>query len=167
MLRSDDKLNTKAIYAAPFFNSHSTSPEDGMERSYNEVLKIVSLCGRDDLVPNIFKGSRTYLPDETTPVHSPAAEDLAKRAMEYSKENPLYVVAIGAITNVASALLINPDGTYTERSQKILAHTPMNRFGTADDLTGTLLWLCDNGASGFVNGVVVPVDGGFAAYSGV
>lgn len=109
MLRSDDKLNTKAIYAAPFFNSHSTSPEDGMERSYNEVLKIVSLCGRDDLVPNIFKGSRTYLPDETTPVVSPASEDLAKRAMEYTKENPLYVVAIGAITNVASALLINPE----------------------------------------------------------
>jgi NAD(P)-dependent dehydrogenase (short-subunit alcohol dehydrogenase family) len=71
------------------------------------------------------------------------------------------------VTNQNQALLINPDGTYTERSQKILAHTPMNRFGTADDLTGTLLWLCDNGASGFVNGVVVPVDGGFAAYSGV
>ena len=109
MLRSDDKLNTKAIYAAPFFNSHSTSPEDGMERSYNEILKIVSLCGRNDLEPNIFKGSRTYLPDETTPVVSPAAEDLAKRAMEYSKEKPLYVVAIGAITNVASALLLNPE----------------------------------------------------------
>lgn len=109
MLRSDEKLNTKAIYAAPFFNSHSSSPEDGMERSYNEALKIVSLCGRDDLKPNIFKGSREYLPDENTPVISPAAEDLAKRAMEYSTENPLYVVAIGAITNVASALLINPE----------------------------------------------------------
>ena len=71
------------------------------------------------------------------------------------------------VTNQNQALLINPDGTYTERSQKILSHTPMNRFGTTDDLTGTLLWLCDNGASGFVNGVVVPVDGGFAAYSGV
>lgn len=109
MLRSDDKLTTKAIYAAPFFNSHSTSPEDGMERSYNEILKIVSLCGRDDLKPNIFKGSRTYLPNEETPVDSPAANDLAKRAMDYSKENPLYVIAIGAITNVASALLINPE----------------------------------------------------------
>lgn len=109
MLRSDDKLTTKAIYAAPFFNSHSTSPEDGMERSYEEVLKIVSLCGRDDLKSNIFKGSRTYLPNEETPVDSPAANDLAKRAMEYTKENPLYVVAIGAITNVASALLINPE----------------------------------------------------------
>lgn len=64
-------------------------------------------------------------------------------------------------------LLINPDGSYTARSQKILNHTPMNRFGEVDDLTGTLLWLADNKASGFVNGTVIPVDGGFAAYSGV
>ena len=71
------------------------------------------------------------------------------------------------LTNQNHDLLINPDGTYTARSQKILAHTPMNRFGVTDDLIGTLLWLVDNNASGFVNGVVVPVDGGFAAYSGV
>ncbi len=71
------------------------------------------------------------------------------------------------LTNQNHDLLINPDGTYTARSQKILGHTPMNRFGVTDDLIGTLLWLVDNNASGFVNGVVVPVDGGFAAYSGV
>lgn len=109
LLRSDDKLNTKAIYAAPFFNSHSVSPEDGMEKSYDEILKIITLCGREDLKADVFKGSRQYLSDEKTPFFSPAAEDLAKRAMKYSKENPLYVVAIGAITNVASAILINPE----------------------------------------------------------
>ncbi len=70
-------------------------------------------------------------------------------------------------TNQNRALLFNPDGTPTERTHKILSHTPMNRFGTPEDLTGTLLWLVDNASSGFVNGVVVPVDGGFAAYSGV
>ncbi len=64
-------------------------------------------------------------------------------------------------------LLFNPDGTPTPRTDKILSHTPMNRFGTPEDLDGTLLWLISNEASGFVNGVVVPVDGGFAAYSGV
>lgn len=64
-------------------------------------------------------------------------------------------------------LLLNPDGTKAPRAEKILAHTPMNRFGETDDLTGTLLWLADSNSSGFVNGVVVPVDGGFAAYSGV
>lgn len=71
------------------------------------------------------------------------------------------------ITNQNRNMLMNPDGTYTARSEKILAHTPMNRFGTPDDLTGTLLWLVDDGCAGFVNGIVVPVDGGFSAYSGV
>lgn len=65
------------------------------------------------------------------------------------------------------ALLFNPDGSLTPRSDKILSHTPMGRFGVPEDLDGTLLWLLSDKASGFVNGVVVPVDGGFAAYSGV
>lgn len=71
------------------------------------------------------------------------------------------------LTNQNRALLINLDGSLSARSAKILAHTPMNRFGVPEDLTGTLLWLADKNASGFVSGVVVPVDGGFAAYSGV
>ena len=71
------------------------------------------------------------------------------------------------LTDQNRTLLTKPDGSLTPRSEKILGHTPMNRFGVPDDLTGTLLWLVDSGASGFVNGVVVPVDGGFAAYSGV
>jgi len=71
------------------------------------------------------------------------------------------------VTDQNRALLMNPDGSLTPRSNKILSHTPQNRFGTPEDLAGTLLWLADNNASGFVNGVVVPVDGGFAAYSGV
>ena len=65
------------------------------------------------------------------------------------------------------ALLWQPDGSPTERARKILTNTPMGRFGEPDELTGTLLWLIDNGCSGFVTGVVVPVDGGFSAYSGV
>ncbi|MGI6213640.1 MAG: SDR family oxidoreductase [Christensenellales bacterium] len=64
-------------------------------------------------------------------------------------------------------LLFNQDGTLTERSKKILSHTPMNRFGVPEDLFGSLLYLTDNAASGFVTGVVLPVDGGFSAYSGV
>ncbi|MBQ3178443.1 MAG: SDR family oxidoreductase [Clostridia bacterium] len=64
-------------------------------------------------------------------------------------------------------LLLNPDGSLSPRSEKILGHTPMNRFGVPEDLDGTLLWLADNKFSAFVNGIVVPVDGGFAAYSGV
>lgn len=64
-------------------------------------------------------------------------------------------------------LLKNEDGSLTPRAQKIIAHTPMERFGEADELVGTLLWLSNQQASGFVNGVVIPVDGGFSAYAGV
>lgn len=64
-------------------------------------------------------------------------------------------------------LLFNEDGTPTERTHKILAATPMNRFGEAEELNGTLMYLVNNDASGFVTGVVIPVDGGFSAYSGV
>lgn len=70
------------------------------------------------------------------------------------------------VTNQNRDLLFK-DGKPTARTEKILRGTPMNRFGETDDLTGTLLWLCSEKASGFVSGVVVPVDGGFAAYSGV
>lgn len=64
------------------------------------------------------------------------------------------------------ALLLNDDGSLTARGQTILNHTPMGRFGEPDDLSGTLLWLCSD-ASKFVTGIVVPVDGGFSAFSGV
>ncbi|SKA76412.1 NAD(P)-dependent dehydrogenase, short-chain alcohol dehydrogenase family [Caloramator quimbayensis] len=71
------------------------------------------------------------------------------------------------LTEQNRRLLTNEDGSYTERAEKILNNTPMNRFGTPEDLIGTLLWLVDNNASGFVTGTVIPVDGGFSAYSGV
>ena len=70
-------------------------------------------------------------------------------------------------TNQNKALLRNSDGSYTERAQKILSQTPMLRFGEPEELVGTLLWLVDSKASSFVNGVVIPIDGGFSAYSGV
>lgn len=108
MIGSGDRINIKALYAAPFFNDLSTSAEDGMEKSYNEIHKLLLLMKKDDMRKNVYRGSRSYLPDEKTPVISDAAEHLSKLATSYTSENPLYVIAIGAITNVASALLINP-----------------------------------------------------------
>jgi NAD(P)-dependent dehydrogenase (short-subunit alcohol dehydrogenase family) len=64
------------------------------------------------------------------------------------------------------ALLLDPSGGLTERGRKIVEHTPAGRFGQPPELLSTLLWLCGPGAA-FVNGIVVPVDGGFSAYSGV
>lgn len=66
-----------------------------------------------------------------------------------------------------ASLLWNADGTPTARTKKILAATPMGRFGQAEELLGTLLFLLNNDAAGFITGVVIPVDGGFSAYSGV
>lgn len=71
------------------------------------------------------------------------------------------------VTKQNRALLFNPEGTPTARTKKILSQTPMERFGEPEELVGTLLWLLSAEASGFVNGVVIPVDGGFSAYSGV
>lgn len=70
-------------------------------------------------------------------------------------------------TNQNRALLFNEDGSLTARSGKILSQTPMNRFGEPEELLGTLRFLIDNNASGFITGVTIPVDGGFSAYSGV
>lgn len=70
-------------------------------------------------------------------------------------------------TKQNAALLFSEDGTPTPRTGKILAATPMGRFGESEELMGTLLYLLSKEASGFVTGVVIPVDGGFSAYSGV
>ena len=71
------------------------------------------------------------------------------------------------VTNQNRGLLFNADGTPTARTGKILAATPMKKFGEISDLIGCLLWLADDASSGFVTGTVIPVDGGFSAYSGV
>lgn len=71
------------------------------------------------------------------------------------------------VTNQNRALLFDEAGKPTARTAKILAATPMKKFGEISDLVGALLWLADDRASGFVTGTVIPVDGGFSAYSGV
>ena len=109
LLLHPERARVKALYAAPFSNQRAADPETGMLKSHAEIRKLLGLLRRDDLLPFTFEGSRAYLPDEKTPVVSPAAEDLAKRAAGYSPEDPLYVIAIGAITNVASAFLTAPD----------------------------------------------------------
>lgn len=104
-LLSRDRLEVEAIHAAPFHNERSSGPGDGMEKSYAEILRLLE---RLDVSPEgfVLRGSHCYLPGFGTAVESAAAADLIERAM--SGPDPLYVVAIGAITNVASALLLEP-----------------------------------------------------------
>ena len=109
LIKNDEKLSLKAIYAAPFSNDKAETPAIGMQKSYDEIRHILTLMGREDLFNCTYYGSEGYLPDEDTPVQSDAARHLAQLAMEYTPEKPLYVIAIAAITNVASALLLNPE----------------------------------------------------------
>ena len=108
MLAYPERINLLAVTAAPFFNERSSSPEDGMLKSYEEIIKVARLCGREDAEELAYVGARGYLPNENEPVDSPAARRIVSLAMDHSVENPLYVVAIGAITNVASALIMEP-----------------------------------------------------------
>ncbi len=104
LLLSPERFTLKAIYAAPFaMNERAQDPADGMEMSYQEILHIMRLCHREGCC-SVLRGSSHWMKKDKTPVHSDAAEDLICRAMNYTKENPLYVIAIGAATNIASAL---------------------------------------------------------------
>ncbi len=90
-------------------------------------------------------------------------------AVHFSKEN-IRVNAIAPgffVTKQNEKLLFNGDGTPTPRTGKILAATPMGRFGKAEELAGAVMFLLNNEAASFVTGVVIPIDGGFSAYSGV
>ncbi len=108
-LKCEEKFNIKGICAAPFFNHLAFSAAEGMEKSYNEILKLLKMANKHELSEYVFKGSKSYLPDEATAVESAAADFIADLASNYSSEKPLYIVAIGAITNVASAIIKNPN----------------------------------------------------------
>jgi purine nucleosidase len=106
LLLSEECISLEAVYAAPFFNKRSKSPGDGMEKSYEEILRVLELVGKKP-GPKALRGSKAIMSDAKTPVPSDAAHDLVERAMAMT-DGKLYVAAIAAITNVASALLIEP-----------------------------------------------------------
>ena len=108
MVKSPELFDLKAITAAPFFNEKSTGPADGMEKSYQEILHLLDLMARNDLAPLVHRGSTGYLPAADVPQDSAAAREIVRLANAQPEGKPLYIIAIGAITNVASALLIDP-----------------------------------------------------------
>ncbi len=104
---STEKIELEAVYAAPFHNNRSDGPADGMEKSYQEILRLLAMLGKS---PEgfAFRGSDSYLKDTSSPVRSEAALNLIKKARNVTPGNPLYVVPVGCITNIASAILIEP-----------------------------------------------------------
>lgn len=108
-LLSGDRLNLEAVYAAPFVNDRSAGPGEGMAKSYDEILRVYDRLGQDGR-GTTFRGSEAWMTDTGAAVPSPACDDLIERAMARDPEAaPLYVVAIGACTNVSSAILARPE----------------------------------------------------------
>lgn len=100
-----DKVELLSVNAAPFFNGNSTSFEDGMEKSYGEIKRVLAAYEDDCAIP-VFKGSRTTIDETGAAVDSPAARNIIDTAL--ASDEPIYVLGIGACTNIASAILLEP-----------------------------------------------------------
>ena len=101
-----EKVDLLAVTAAPFSNSRAKTPAEGVQQSYDEALRIRSFIDPNATVP-VYLGSKTYLPSKKEPVESEAADAIVRLVRE--SDETVYIVAIGAITNVASAILMAPD----------------------------------------------------------
>lgn len=106
-LLSPESMTVEAIYAAPYYKKIIASPGEGMELSYQEILQLLQRLDRS-AEGLVYRGSPAFMANGTEPIESEAARDLIQRAMSADENEPLYVVAIGAITNIASAILLEP-----------------------------------------------------------
>lgn len=103
-----DRIWVEAIYAAPFLNERVDSIAAGVERSYEQIQKVLPMLHREDLKDKVYRGSTGFLKDEKTPQDSAAVRNLIALAKEIPEGEVLYVAGLAAITDIASALLLEP-----------------------------------------------------------
>jgi purine nucleosidase len=161
-LRRTDKLKIHGIYATPFSFSHRrhlypqanptaapfNPPDIGMQRSYDEIIKVQTLMGIENQVPS-FRGSPDYLSSLTQPIESEATAHLIATALTMSADEPLYVVALGCATNVVSAMLLAPEILHkivVVWTSAYPSHAPMvnQSFNLEQDVLASQ-WLYDSG----------------------
>lgn len=178
---TDEEYFSEATLNNPDKKSFFDLPMEGFERVFS--LNIMGtllptqefakdMLGRGGNIMNI-SSMNAFTPLTKIPAYSAAKAGVSNftewLAVHFAKEGiRVNAIAPGFFsTQQNAALLWNPDGTPTARTGKILAATPMGRFGEPDELLGALLFLLDNKSAGFITGVVLPIDGGFNVYSGV
>ena len=157
-----DKSGVEFVFNLNFIGTLLPAQEfakDMVERQYGNIINISSM--------------NAYTPLTKIPAYSGAKAAISNFTQWLAVHFAGTGIRVNAIapgffvTKQNEKLLYNEDGTPTARTGKILAATPMNRFGEAKELLGSVLFLLSDEAAGFITGICIPIDGGFSAYSGV
>lgn len=180
------KASTTQEFYAPKMDDETVTFFDLKEEGFQFVFNLnilgtllttqvfaADMIGREGCSVLNISSMNAFTPLTKIPAYSAAKAGVSNftkwLATHFAKEGiRVNAIAPGFFSTAQNkALLFNPDGTPTARTGKILNNTPMGRFGNPEELLGSLLFLSDSKAAGFITGIVLPVDGGFSAYSGV